>query len=68
MVVERFDAFHSAVEAGKPAEPLVLSSEDLNALIEERVPDLKGRIYATIEKDKLKGQVASRWTISHSWA
>jgi hypothetical protein len=58
MVVERFDAFSSAVEAGKPAEPLVLSSEDLNALIEERVPDLKGRIYATIEKDKLKGQVS----------
>ncbi len=58
MVVERYDAFRKAVEAGKPTEPLVLSSEDLNALIEERAPDLKGKIYATIEKDKLKGQVS----------
>jgi hypothetical protein len=57
-LAERVDAFEKAVKEGKPTEPLVLSSEDLNALIEERAPNLKGKIYATIEKDRLKGQVS----------
>jgi hypothetical protein len=57
-LAERVDAFEKAVKEGKPTEPLVLSSEDLNALIEDRAPELKGKIYATIEKDKLRGQVS----------
>ena len=56
-VAERFDAFKKAVEEGTPTEPLVLNSDDLNALIEDRT-DFKGKIYATIEKDKLKGEVS----------
>ena len=56
-VAERFDAFKKAVEEGTPTEPLVLNSDDLNALIEERTP-FKGKLYATIEKDKLKGEVS----------
>jgi hypothetical protein len=54
---ERVDAFRAATKEGRPTEPLVLSSEDLNALIEEN-PDLKGRVYVTIDQDKLKGQVS----------
>ena len=46
-----------AVEAGTPTEPLVLTSDDLNALIEEN-PDFKGKIYVKIEGDEVKGQVS----------
>src|SRR5262249_14644690 len=54
---ERVDAFKAAIEDGRSTEPLVLSSEDLNALIEEN-PDLKGRVYVAIDQDKLKGQLS----------
>jgi hypothetical protein len=50
-------AFRTAVEQDRPTEPLVLTSDDLNALIEER-PDWKGKVYVEIEQDKLKGQVS----------
>jgi hypothetical protein len=49
--------FRKAVEEGKVTEPLVLTSEDLNALIEED-PDLKGKVYMKIDGDELKGQVS----------
>jgi hypothetical protein len=54
---DRVDAFQKAVEAGTPTEPLVLTSDDLNALIQEK-PELKGVIYVKIEKDEVKGQVS----------
>jgi hypothetical protein len=54
---ERVDAFRADIKEGRTTAPLVLSSEDLNALIEEN-PDLKGRVYVTIDQDKLKGQVS----------
>ena len=54
---DRVEAFRKAVEAGTPTEPLVLTSDDLNALIEEN-PDLKGKIYVKIEGDEVKGQVS----------
>ena len=53
----RVEAFRKAVEAGTPTEPLVLTSDDLNALIEEN-PDLKGKIYVKVEGDEVKGQVS----------
>jgi hypothetical protein len=56
-VRQRFDTFCKAADAGTATEPLVLTSDDLNALIEEN-PDLKGRIYVTIEGNKLKGQIS----------
>jgi hypothetical protein len=56
-VKERFDAFRHAIDSGTPTEPLVLTADDLNALIEERT-DLKGKVFVTIEGDKLKGQVS----------
>ena len=54
---DRVEAFRKAVEAGTPTEPLVLTSDDLNALIEEN-PELKGKIYVKVEGDEVKGQVS----------
>ena len=54
---DRVEAFRKAVEAGTPIEPLVLTSDDLNALIEDN-PELKGMIYVKIEGDEVKGQVS----------
>ena len=55
---ERVKAFRTALEEGKPTEPLVLTSDEINALIEARTAELKGKVYVTIEGDKLKGQVS----------
>ena len=54
---DRVEAFRKAVDAGTPTEPLVLTSDDLNALIEEN-PELKGTIYVKVEGDEVKGQVS----------
>ncbi len=56
-VKDRVEAFRKAVEAGTPTEPLVLTSDDLNALIEEN-PEFKGVIYVKVEGDEIKGQVS----------
>jgi len=56
-VRERVEAFRKAVNEGTATEPLALSGDDLNALIEEN-PNLKGTVYARIEGDKLKAQVS----------
>ncbi len=45
------------MEAGTASEPLVLSSDDLNALIEDK-PEMKGKIYVTVEGDEVKGRVS----------
>jgi hypothetical protein len=54
---DRVEAFKKAVDAGTPTEPLILSSDDLNALIEENA-DFKGTVYVKIEGDEIKGQVS----------
>ena len=54
---DRVEAFRKAVEMGTPIEPLVLTSDDINALIEDS-PELKGKIFVKIEGKKLKGQVS----------
>ena len=54
---DRVEAFRKAVEAGTATEPLVLTSDDLNALIEENA-ELKGKVYVKIEGDEVKGQVS----------
>jgi hypothetical protein len=56
-VKDRVEAFWKAVEAGTPTEPLVLTSDDLNVLIEDN-PDLKGVIYVKVEGEEIKGQVS----------
>ena len=54
---DRVEAFRKAVDDGTPTEPLVLTSDDLNALIEDNA-ELKGMIYVKIEGDEVKGQVS----------
>lgn len=54
---DRVEAFRKAVDAGTAIEPLVLTSEDLNALIEEN-DEWKGTVYVKIEGDELKGRVS----------
>jgi hypothetical protein len=54
---DRIEAFRKAVEAGTSIEPLVLNSDDVNALIND-TDELKGMIYVKIEGDELKGQVS----------
>lgn len=56
-VRERVDAFRKALEEGTATDPLVLTSDDLNALIEEN-SDLRGRLFARVEGDKLKAQIS----------
>lgn len=56
-VHERIDAFRQALDKGTASEPLVLTSDDLNALIEDNA-DFRGTIHARIEGDKLKAQVS----------
>jgi hypothetical protein len=56
-VKERWDAFRAAIKEGKPTEPLVLDSNDLNVLIDED-EELKGKVYVSIDNDKLKGQIS----------
>jgi hypothetical protein len=56
-VVDRFEAFRKAVKDQTATEPLVLTGDDLNALV-DHVPELKDRVYFTIEGDKIKGQVS----------
>jgi hypothetical protein len=51
------DEFRKAVDEGKAVEPLVLTGDDLNALIEEE-PQLKGKVFLRIEGNELKGQVS----------
>jgi hypothetical protein len=57
---ERYDAFRKALDEGTATDPLVLTGDDVNALIEEE-PDWKfwkGKLYVTIEGDKVKSQVS----------
>jgi hypothetical protein len=61
-VVERFKEFRQDVNDGTATEPLVLTGDDLNALVEEE-PKLKGRVHLTIEGDEVKGQVSIPLTL-----
>jgi hypothetical protein len=54
---ERVEAFQNALKEGKPTEPLVLDADDINALIDEQ-EEFKGKVYVSIDEDKLKGQIS----------
>ncbi len=56
-VKERVDAFRKEVDEGTAVEPLVLSGDDLNALIDES-PEFQGKIHARVEGEKLKAQIS----------
>ena len=53
----RVDAFRKALDSGKPSEPLVLDSDDINVLIADN-PDLQDKVHVDIEGDKVNGQVS----------
>ncbi len=54
---ERVEAFRKAIKEGKPTEPLVLNSDEINALIDEE-EKFKGKVYVSIDQDKVRGQVS----------
>jgi hypothetical protein len=53
----RVAAFRKAIDEGTPTDPLVLSSDDINALIEEN-DDLKGKFFVKIDGKEIKAQVS----------
>lgn len=55
--VARVEAFRVAVEGGKASEPLVLSGDDLNALIRES-PKLRDRVFLSIIDDRIKAELS----------
>ena len=59
-VKKRVEEFRKAVKQGKAVEPLVLTGDDLNVLIDEEpeLAQLKGKVYLRIEGDELKGQIS----------
>jgi len=54
---ERVSAFRKAADASTPTEPLVLTSDDINALIDDD-PDMKGVLHVKLEGSEVKGQVS----------
>ena len=56
-VMDRFKAFREGVKDGTASEPLILTGDDLNALVEE-TPELKGKVFFSVEGEKIKGQVS----------
>jgi hypothetical protein len=57
---QRFDAFEQAVREQRPAQPLALTADDINALIgnARNREALKGKFYVSLEGDQLKGEVS----------
>jgi hypothetical protein len=57
---KRVDVFRDSVRAKTPTEPLVLTADEINALVanDPDLQPLKGKLYITIEGDVLKGQVS----------
>ena len=53
----RVDAFREALDSGKPSEPLVLDSDDINVLIADN-PDMRDKVHVDVEGDKVNGQVS----------
>jgi hypothetical protein len=59
-VKQRFDAFEKAVREQRAAEPLVLSADDVNALIANGSgrESMKGKLYVSLEGGQVKGQLS----------
>ncbi len=54
---KRVDAYFEDLKAGKADQPLVLTAEDFNALIEEN-ETFKKTVHVDIEGDKVKGKIS----------
>jgi hypothetical protein len=59
-IKQRIEDFQDAVRSGRPTEPLVLNGNEINALIQTdpNLAEAKGKVYVTIEGDRLKGQLS----------
>jgi hypothetical protein len=59
-VQRRVDGFREAVRTGKSPTALELTSDEINALIanDPEYQALRGKLYVTLEDDKVKGQVS----------
>ena len=57
---QRLENFQDAVRSGRPTPPLTLSSDEINAFIQTdtNLARLNGKLYVTLEGDRLKGQVS----------
>jgi len=57
---ERFDAFTQAIEQGTPVAPLELTSDDVNALIQNdpNWSELKGHVHVSLEGDLVNSAVS----------
>ena len=56
----RVDAFRDAIKTDKPTDPLSLTADEVNALL-QKDPDFsafKGKLFVTFEADQLKGQLS----------
>src|SRR5258706_958516 len=53
----RLAVFQQALDKGDVSTELVLSAEDLNALIDQE-PQLQGRLFVQIDVDAVKGEVS----------
>ena len=57
---QRVNTFSNAVSTGKTASPLVLNSDEVNALIADSQggTNLSGKVYVLFQDDKVKAQVS----------
>jgi hypothetical protein len=57
---QRFEAFQQAVREQRPAKPLELTADDINALIAsgKELQALKGKFYVSLGSNQLKGEVS----------
>lgn len=57
---QRVNTFSNAVSTGKAAAPLVLNSDEVNALIAENPGsrNLSNKVYVSLQEDKVKAQVS----------
>jgi len=53
----RLQEFKKALDRGKESAELVLTADDLNALLSQEA-QLRGRLFVRIEDDKLKGEIS----------
>ena len=59
-LIARLSGFRTALEAGEANEPLELTQDDLNALIQndEEFLFFRGKVYLTLKDDKVGGEVS----------
>src|SRR5947208_368861 len=59
-VHQRVNTFSNAVAQGKQTPPLVLNSDEVNALLQNSAgnPGMKGKVYVSLQGDKVKAEVS----------